>query len=630
MIARSSMRTQAVRFRVMLSLVLILAITLTVFAALTLRAFDRATHPALRQRTELLAELLRDDLQRALELGIPINAIGGLDDKIGTLVANFPEIQQVEVSLSSGEVLLDLTAPERETAQSPWLGFRSWTDTLPILLGNRIAATVTIHGNPRLLEARTFRVLIDIGLIAFAIVLMGAEVIVALAARSIWLPREAITQLLEEQRCGRFDAVVAVPREGPLTRLAERLNDRALHQSADAQKVRKLEVSLPVTARLPVFLLAFGTETTASFLPIMARSGEYPASLPASVAAAAPLLLYLAAAAIMAPLAGSFVRSVGPRRAFAWVVFPVVLGLVLMAVSESLMGLSLGRMIVASGYTVALVACSSFALRAGGKRMANRTQSTLNTALFGGILAGTVVGGIAAYEAGYSAAILLGAAGLLAALPVAHWALSGPAGKPREQDTVVGQNAKVRNYALLVGCIAIPTSAITAVVIWYLMPLLLARAGYDTAMIARIIMLYYLPTILVAPIVAQIVANRKFTERTMMVFGGLMAAGILSSSALVAIPPVAIVVALGVGHALIRAPLYALVVQAAGDQPHWIDRYRMSERLGAIAAFLIALLFFDAAAPAPILTAFGVLCLSALVAFVMFGSRGEKREAFEV
>ncbi|MFD1342598.1 MFS transporter [Litorisediminicola beolgyonensis] len=613
----------------MLSMVVILAVTVSIFAAVTLRAFDRSTQPELRQRTELLGTMLRDDLQRALEFGIPITAMAGLDEKVETLVATFPEIQHVEVRSQSGEVLLDLAVLNREIPQSPWLGFRSWTDTIPVLLGNEIAAVMTIHGNPRLLEARTFRVLIDIGLIALAIVLLGTEVILALAARSIWLPREALIRLLDEQRRGRFRAVIAVPGDGPLSRLVEQLNDRAWHLAKDREDIARLEVSLPVTARLPVFLLAFGTETTASFLPLMAKSAEYPAQLPETFAAAAPLVLYLAAAAVMAPFAGPFVRRVGPRRAFGWAMVPVTLGLVLMAVSSGLTALALGRMVVGAGYTVALVACSAFALRAGGRQMATRTQATQNTALFGGILAGTVVGGIAAFEAGYASAILLGAVAILAAFPVSRWALSGPAGQPRAPRSASGRKPQLHAYAMLVGCIAIPTSAITAVVIWYLMPLLLARTGYDTAMIGRIIMLYYLPTILVAPLAAEIVARQRLSERMAVIAGALVVAGALLSASALSLSPIFLVVILGVGHALIRAPLYALVVAAAGAHAEWIDRYRMAERLGAIAAFLLALVFFEAATPGPILTAFGALSLSAMGVFAMFGAGRRTDEAVE-
>ncbi len=608
---------------------MILTVTVSVFATITFNAFDKAVAPEFRQRTELLGTILRDDLQRALELGIPIDAVAGLEEKVEALVADFSEVRHVAIRSSRGTVLLEVTAPGWDTEQNSWLGFRAWTDTLPILVGNRIVATVTVHGNPRLLEAQTFRVLIDIGLIALAIVLLGTEFIVALGARTIWLPREAFLRLLQEQRRGRFDTVMPLPPEGPLTAAAERLNDRARHLCTDEGDVRTLEVSLPVTARLPVFLLAFGTETTASFLPLMARGAVYDESLPAPFAAAAPLIVYLAAAAVMAPVAGALVRSIGPRKAFGWALLPVVAGLVIMAFSDSLTGISLGRMAVGAGYTIGVVSCSVYALRAGGRRMANQTQSSQNTALFGGILVGTVVGGIAAFEAGYTAAILLGAAATLAALPVAGWALAGPAGLPRNTGAATGPRGALKTYAGLVGFVAIPASAITAVIIWYLLPLTLARQGYDTAMIARIVMLYYLPTILVAPLAAQIVGRGWLTDRAAMVFGGLLAAGILPVASIAAVSPVVVVATLGIGHALLRAPLYSLVVAAAGTNFHWIDRYRMAERLGAIVAFLFALFCFNTTDPAPILTAFGILSLSALLAFVMLSPGRLTKEARE-
>jgi MFS family permease len=609
------MPAQDLRLRVTLSLALVVVLTIVAFSAVSFRAFDLAVEPELRQRTEIFGTMLQEDLQHALDLGIPIDAIGGLDKKAAEIVADFPEVQRVRIVSQEGNVLLDMNGTGPGIGLKGGMGLEAWHATFPVLSGSKIAAVIELTGNPRIIEAHLLRVLIDIGVLALAIILLGVEVILALAARTIWRPREAIARLLEDQRLGRFDRVISIPRQSPLAQLGERLNDRAVHLSAPG-KPAKLEVSLPVTARLPVFLLALGTETTASFLPIMARNAERMEAIPAAAAAATPLVLYLLMAAAASPVAGHLVRRVGAQTAFSWSLPPILAGLVVMAASPNLFGIALGRMALAAGYTLALVACSSYMLRASGRDNATQLQASLNIALFGGVLAGSVIGGIAAYKTGYTVAILLGAVAMLVASLVARWGLSGPAGAPGAPRPVARENpGNGRVFTGLVVGLAMPASATTAIVIWYLVPLLLAKDGFDTGMIARILMLYYLAAILVAPLAGQISLALGISDGIAAGLGAALATGALFGAGLFELTPIALVAILGVGHAILRAPLYAQVVQTASERPEWIGHFRMAERLGAAAALVFAIVTVGGDEPGSIFVGLAGLSLSGMIIF---------------
>ncbi|CUH67750.1 Major Facilitator Superfamily protein [Thalassovita gelatinovora] len=606
------------RLRVTMALVVIIAVTVAAFSVVTFRTFDEAIVPELRQRTKILGTMLRDDLQRTLELGIPIEAVAGFGEKAAEIVDDFPEVQRVRIVSSTGAVLVDINHEEANAPLKTDPGLQVWSHDFPVLVGNKIAAEIELTGNPRLIETRLLRALMDIAVIAFAIILLGVEMILALAARTIWLPRETVTRLLEDQRHGRFDRVIEVPPNGPLAQMAERLNDRAIHLAQNGTAPTRLQVSLPVSARLPVFLLALGTETTASFLPILAGSVERPEAITAPVAAALPLVFYLLSAAILGPIAGRLGRRIGPKRAFSWSVLPILVGLVVMAFSANLLGIALGRMAVGGGYTLAVSACSAFMLRAGGRTIATQMQASLNTALFGGVLAGSVIGGIAAFEAGYVVAILLGAGAVLAAYPVARWGLSGPAGQVRKlQPVAIDDTANRRAFVMFVAFLAVPASASTAMVIWYLVPLVLTAEGFDAAMIARIVMLYYLAAILIAPLASHVCAAARISDRLAAMGGAGVAAGTLIGAGADTLSPIAMVALLGVGHAVLRAPLYALVVRAIGQHTEWIDHFRVAERLGAVAAFATATLFLGRDNPAAIYAVLGTLSLAGLVLIVI-------------
>lgn len=587
----------------------------------TFQAFDQAVAPEMERRTKLLGTLLRADLQRMLELGIPIEAVAGFDRRVSEIVAKFPEVQNVRILTSGGTTILDIShsSASESLLEDP---NRAQTYSFAILLGNEVVASIVLTGNSKIAEATLLRVLFDIGIVALAIVLAGVELILVLATRSIWLPREAVSALLDEQRHGRFDKIIPVPASGALIRLTERLNDRAQHLTGCGKQPSLMILSSPILARLPLFLLALGTETTASFLPIMARNSNHSDWLTPAVAAAVPLVAYLVVAAALAPSAGRLVRYLGPRRAFIWSAFPAIAGLVFMAGSDSIIGIILGRMLVAAGYTVAAAACSSYALHAGGRAKAAQTQGAINTALYSGVLAGSVIGGVIAYEAGYSAAVLFGAIVIGISAYTAQRGLSGLAGAPSEPTKSRTQRAtrSVAFNAIAFG-LAVPASATTAMVIWYMVPLLLSSTGFDAAMIARVVMLYYFAAIFVAPLIGQFFGEDHTGTAA-------MAGALLSGVALLVIgthdsTAVLIwgVVGIGIGHAALRAPIFALIVSISVGQIERIDRLRMIERIGAITAFCAAISFGSPDRPDVIFVALGIISLSGVVFYAIMSRK---------
>ncbi len=631
---RGAPSQKTLRLRVTLALTLVIALTIASFSSLVIRAYDDAIVPELRQRMDLLGTMLRDDLQRTLELGIPIDAVAGFDDKVAETVADFPEVRRVKIAANNRKVFLDLKNSEAGGGFENVLGSQTWTNTYPVLVRSRIVAEIELSGDPRQIETRLLRALLDISVIALAIIFLGVEVILALAARNIWIPRLAVTALLDEQRRGHFSQLIEVPSGGQMRRLAERLNDRASHlsrlNSREKAEPTRLEISLPLSGRLPMFLLALGTETTASFLPIMARNAEHMAALPSTVAAALPLVLYLLAAAFSAPLASRMIGRAGPQKTFFCAILPIIVGLVVMSASSELAGIAFGRMIVGAGYTLGAVSCSAYMLRAGEHGAAAETQASLNTALFGGVLAGSVIGGVVAFEVGYPAAILLGAAATICAGLAARWGLSGPAGAVRQMQSAEDvEEQSPLSFFLIVACLAVPMSAATAVVVWYLVPMTLSQQGYETTLIARIVMLYYLSAISIAPLVGYLCNSLGFNERFAAVMGAVVAAAALLGAGFGSLGPIFVVALLGIGHAVLRAPLYALVVFYSGRKASWIAGYRFAERLGAIVAFVTIFFVtpknFD---PSLIFASLGILSLSGAVIFGMISaSRTNRREA---
>jgi hypothetical protein len=207
--------------------------------------------------------------------------------------------------------------------------------------------------------------------------------------------------------------------------------------------------------------------------------------------------------------------------------------------------------------------------------------------VYSGVFCGAALGGVLAGRFGFAAALLSGAviaalAGALAALM-----MRGAAGDAVTEVAADAGSAQPRRWgarlpALLLG-LAVPMSATTAVFVWYLTPLMLSAAGSGPAEIARVVMLYYLSVVLLGPAVTAL-SDGFAGPRALVLWGAALAGlALLSMSAWAGFWAVVTAMAgLGIGHTMMRAPLYALA-QRIDPSGATMAPLRLFERLGAIA-----------------------------------------------
>ena len=166
--------------------------------------------------------------------------------------------------------------------------------------------------------------------------------------------------------------------------------------------------------------------------------------------------------------------------------------------------------------------------------------------------------------------------------------MKGQAGDPEnltetsQEVFAVRRILKGRFLALLFG-IAVPMNASVAIFIWYLTPMILSAGGSGPAEIARVVMLYYLPIVLIGPTAANI-SDSRIGPKALMLCGALA-----SSAALISLQlwsgfwaVTVAVLGLGLGHTMIRPSLYSLVLRMMGGPGVGLDTLRLIERIGAI------------------------------------------------
>jgi predicted MFS family arabinose efflux permease len=470
---------------------------------------------------------------------------------------------------------------------------------------------------------------------------------------SVVKPLDRVLRLLGEQREGSFLRRIRRGGLGGLGRAAARLNDHAedLAERFSALPVAvrsrigatmnvriaegrplRLRLSDIGDIRLALFLFSVATEVATAFLPLYARDASRPAWLSPELAAAAPLVLYLAALAALSPFGGALTQRFGARALFLASVPPTALALAAMGTSDSVAGIAFWRGVMAVFYATATIACQEYAIRAAGDRLSARPVGAYVAVIYGGVFCGSALGGVIAGRFGFETAFMAGAVIAVLSGFLGMFAMRGTAGDPVAAPSPLTEATAQRWFgprflALLLG-IAVPMNAATAIFIWYLTPLILAATGSGPAEIARVVMLYYLAVVLFGPTVAGL-SDGRVSPLVLVVTGALASGAALLSltvwSGFWAV--VATVAGLGLGHTLMRAPLYALAFGIVGRAGGGLSALRLIERIGAILGLAASAFLLDDIGAENSIRALGIAVLFGIALYAIVAIAGRARAA---
>jgi MFS family permease len=649
-IDRSSLRGRLI---LMLAAMVTASVLAVGFAAIT--AFDRAVEPEHANRTRLIGTIIRAELQRALELGIPIDAVAGLDRYLDTALEKFGEVERIAITTADGKQVAQVkrtAAPSlmMQTGLGEVIAVRRTAFELPILHGNRLVGQITVEISPLFVQTRLRDVFLDVLVLGLIATLVALELALAVAVSSVGKPLDRVFRLLGEQRAGDFRHRIRSGGLGGLARTAARLNDHAedlavrvaaipaaLKGSIDARIAETRPLRLRLSdfndIRLALFLFSLGTEIAAAFMPLYARAAARPDWVSSEIAAAAPLVIYLGAIAALSPFGSTLVRRFGARRLFLVSAPGAGVALIGLGVSTSLVEITLWRGVMAAFYAAACIAGQEYAIRAAGEKDRAKAVGAFIAVVYGGLFCGSALGGLLAGRFGFEAAFFTGAALVAASIMLGAASMRGRAGdrEGASGGTAPGPAGRRgwltgRYFALLLG-VAVPMNATMVIFIWYLTPLMLSDTGSGPAEIARVLILYNLAILLLGPTAARLADGRP-GPAPLVVAGALVSAAALLSLALWSgFWAIAVAVAgVGVGQTMIQTPLYALALRITGGPGPGIDALRLIERVGAILGLAAsAILLGRIGAGASIrLLGFAVLAGVAVYAIVEIAGRSRR------
>ncbi len=578
----------------------LLVVAAILFGALIIEDFNRALEPELERRSGLIGTTVHDDVERALNVGIPLERLVGVEAYVETLMTDFAELEFVVVRDGAGTVL--------HSGGDVSEAVRAQDFKVP-LEGSAEDAGSLVSRYPLATELGTVGA-IDVGV-------DGGFVRVRLEDLALDLMVIVVVALVLA-----YELALAV---------SERVAGRGRRRSSGVAE-----------ARLVLFVFVVGEELSKSFLPQFILGATDPgAALDPAVAVSLPIVAYLLTLGLASPFAGKLAGRYGERTLLmAGLVFAAA-SQVGMVVAADLLQITVLRGLTGVGYAISTIACLEYLIERQPRADRIRATGAFIAVVIGGTFAGTALGGILADRLGYRpvfalSAVLVLAAGLLAWRLMSAARTGSQAEEPQAFSIrdVAGVLHQPRLLALMAG-VTVPMNVLLAAFLWYLVPLTLAASGESAAVIGRTLMLYYLAVLLAAPAVGRLTAA-GLDARLLVGIGSVISGAVLLIPAgqLTTLAVSVAVVIVGLGHAAIRGPQLVLAIEIGEAERAGLGRgatlavMRTLERLGALVGLLVAAVVAARWDLLVAMAAIGVATGVAGVAYlstVLVGERGTAR-----
>jgi predicted MFS family arabinose efflux permease len=584
--------------------------------------------PELAERRQLIGTVANANIQRAISAGVPLESLVGAEEYFGELLRRFPEIGYF--GISTGRIIFE--AGSRDIGILSHHRTRKNGPAYPILANGKQVGYVIVEANPNFLLGAFRQVLFDLAVVTLVVILLSFQITSVLISRSLTAPFNRLMHLAALQAAGDFSQRIVASGRGTLEQLGTLLSARAerLHElylrscltpgkrAGDEQIVadtgarfhidhgrpRVMQFSYLNDIRLPLFLFAAADELPLSFFPLFTRSAEN--SLPwldTGVVISLPLAGYLIAIMIGSPYARPLSDKLGHRNLLLLAMAPPLVGHIGLALSANVLEIILFRTLIGFGYAIATLVFQDYVLDVLPKEQRARSLGFVTAALFGGIFAGTALGGILADRLG-AGAVFYVSAGLVLASAILTLRLV-PSGlrmriaEPVRQPAAIAVAAIFRNsrFIVLLAGIAIPANVLLQAFISYLVALQLNAFDVTASGVARTLMLYFLLVALVGPLAGRI--DRRLDPAVVALIGaalsgtGLLAAAVWPTTWMIVLA----VFASGVGHGMVRGPQVAVAMNIAESEladigPNAVlGALRTVERAGSVVGLIaIALL----------------------------------------
>lgn len=612
--AQRERRRRSIRqLGLLLSLLLML-----VQGAIAWRAYDVFSEVGTEDAPRLaatFAHTLTPGLERALEHGIPLSKLRGVDDWLQQAFAAGAEFASVTIEDAGEHPLFRVdnphATPNRDESDDSLFRF-------PLLLDHEVMGNLAVTVDPHPLAERTRQLGIEFATLLVIGVLLSMEILHGLLARN-------------------QHAHVDDP------------------QHADGRHAQAAEAArMLARLRLPLFLYFTGSELPRAFLPMWARQlagqvlprwweGTWLESwfgvfnlLPEAVRNTLPISLFLLTIALVSPFAGRQSARHGPRRLLHTGLVLALAGHVTAMLADSLLTLCVARILTGASSGFLTVATFDFIGRSGARA---RGMAVYLAAYVAAGICGAGLGSLLVDRTGTSGVFAVGIVfTVLAFLSVLNLPTLGETSqKPTPLAGALWHLLRQPRFLGLLVLVGLPMQLLQQGLLFYWAPLALSAQGEPTSFIGLTMMAYFFLVLLLNAPAARW-ADRS-GRHAGIVLAGLAIAGLTALASGMIDTPVAIalsVAAIGVIWAAGFPAQGALVLRLderdlAGVPPTVaVGVYRMVERIGAMLAAPAIALLVASAGYADTANLIGILLITcaALQAWILW--REQRRERRQI
>jgi MFS family permease len=647
--------------RLFILAVLVLVPPVAIVSYWAMGEFERGMIPEMDKKAAVVGRDVTAQVERAVDLGIPLDGLVGVDEFFAPILQANPEIRYLAITGPGGRVLfargiaketlaghLMRAAPagdDGKAAIGPYLDL-----ALPVGSRAGIGGQVHVGFDQGYIGTRLGDIFYDIVVVLAASLIVAFEILMFVVFFNITGPMKlaaavvdrarrgdfthvpggvsgdevghfirtlsttirradeqfrSLMAYIDEVRTAHFDKTV-VERAGEI---AERV--RFLYRFSETGRPLVIRDQLATDIRLPLFLFVFAEEMGRSFMPLYAREfGTSFAGLSAEMLMALPIVMFMVGITVASTWAGAAIARLGTRRVFLTGLIPAAGGYFLTAFAESVGQLICLRILSGLGYALVTVACQTYIARATVEEKRAQGLGVYVGAVLTASICGTAMGGVLAERVGFDATFVISS--LLAAISgwLVHRLLDAgqDGGADRNDGDGDGKSllrlfANWRFSALLLFA-AVPAKMALTGFLFFLVPLILWKAGLTLPEIGRTAVLY--PVVMaVLSAVSSRLSDRMGWRSGLVAAGGLIGGlGLLTPLlplGLDAPTGVALaIVALGISHGLSASPQLALVPDVCWIECQSFGRtkvlalVRTVERFGSIIGPILAAAFIPA------------------------------------
>lgn len=578
-----------------------------------------ALPPELAAKHVNVGNLLGREIRRAVDLGIPLAELRGLDLLFRDVRVANPEIAFIHFTPGNGA---EMTADSDGTIPGDRARLRSLPLTghgnepvvteldghgvlaLPVagrdggVLG-RLAIGVDGHYVARLVGDRLF----DLVTVQIVSAILTVEVL--LLCFDFWVTAPMLGIQAWAGSVSR--RVLPLPLHWRVDNELGRFVDR-LHNLAHAMRWPQPEhgrrgAALPWPVmlrfiRVALFAFVLADTLSLSFLPLFAREVFSPLwGIGPEVGLSLPVMIYwLTSAVVQLPGAGLLDRF-SHRAVFGGGAAVSVAGALVSALAPNFAVLLAGRALSGLGLGLVFMVCQAAILTHVPQERRAYGIATFTGVFFLATFSGAALGGVVAEEIGFRATFLVSAVVAVLAALFAHLSFGSSREDRRARRAQAAAPVSAADYRPLlvnprfVGLLlfsALPNRVFNVALVFYLAPVFLFSLDNSKAEIGRIVALYGLTMALVAPLAARLVDRRGWHFASVAAGSALTAAGGLTMFFLPGTLGVGIAIfAMGLGQSLsIPSQMAMLPAVTAGQAevlglPRIYAVFRVGERIPA-------------------------------------------------